>query len=122
MLELSRRAILCIRCALYQFTIVQLKSIIKLLFQDLHYFPFRPADRIVCSWTAMEAITPANGCLIVLPGTHKGVLHQHDYPSWENGVNKMYHGVRGYDNHPVVELPMEKGITKTCCNGSNFVY
>lgn len=79
--------------------------------QDLHYFPFRPADRIVCSWTAMERITPDNGCLIVLPGTHKGVLHQHDYPDWEKGVNKMYHGVRGYDNHPVVELPMEKGDT-----------
>jgi len=81
------------------------------LHQDLHYFPFRPADRIVCAWTAMERITPANGCLVVLPGTHKGVLLQHDYPDWENGVNKMYHGVRGYDNHPVVELPMEKGDT-----------
>lgn len=57
----------------------------------------------------MERITPENGCLIVLPGTHKGVLHQHDYPDWQNGVNKMYHGVRGFDDHPVVELPMEKG-------------
>ena len=53
------------------------------LHQDLHYFPFRPADRIVCAWTAIERITPDNGCLIVLPGTHKGVLHQHDYPDWE---------------------------------------
>lgn len=81
------------------------------LHQDLHYFPFRPADRIVCAWTAMERITPENGCLIVLPGTHKGVLLQHDYPDWEKGVNKMYHGVRGYDDHPVVELCMEKGDT-----------
>lgn len=81
------------------------------LHQDLHYFPFRPADRIVCAWTAMEHITPANGCLFVLPGTHKGVLHQHDYPDWQNGVNKMYHGVRGFDDHPVIELPMEKGDT-----------
>lgn len=79
----------------------------------MHYFPFRPADRIVCAWTAMERITPANGCLIVLPGTHKGVLHQHDYPDWENGVNKMYHGVRGYDDHPAVELSMEKGICES---------
>lgn len=23
----------------------------------------------------------------------------------------MYHGVRGYDDHPMVELPMEKGDT-----------
>jgi len=81
------------------------------LHQDLHYFPFRPADRIVCAWTAMERITPENGCLVVIPGSHKGVLLQHDYPNWENGVNKAYHGIKGYDGHPVVELPMEKGDT-----------
>lgn len=63
----------------------------------------------------MERINSENGCLIVLPGTHKGVLQQHDYPNWENGVNKMYHGVRGYDDHPVVELPMEKGSKLKSC-------
>ena len=48
------------------------------LHQDLHYFPFRPADRIVCAWTAMEHIDDKNGCLVVLPGTHAQVstLHQ----------------------------------------------
>ncbi|XP_074980642.1 phytanoyl-CoA dioxygenase, peroxisomal isoform X2 [Caretta caretta] len=51
--------------------------------QDLHYFPFRPADHIVCAWTAMERIDRSNGCLVVLPGTHKGSLKQHDYPDWE---------------------------------------
>merc|ERR1719211_665233 len=24
--------------------------------QDLHYFPFRPSNRIVCAWTAMEKV------------------------------------------------------------------
>lgn len=79
------------------------------LHQDLHYFPFRPADRICAAWTAMEKITAENGCLIVLPGSHKGTLQKHDYP--DDGVNKMYHGVLGYDDHPMVELPMEKGDT-----------
>ncbi|PWA20032.1 hypothetical protein CCH79_00016053 [Gambusia affinis] len=51
--------------------------------QDLHYFPFRPTDYIVCAWTAMERVTRQNGCLVVLPGTHKGVLREHDYPDWE---------------------------------------
>lgn len=51
--------------------------------QDLHYFPFRPADRIVCSWTAMEKVTRQNGCLVVLPGTHTSTLQEHDYPEWE---------------------------------------
>ncbi|XP_066561120.1 phytanoyl-CoA dioxygenase, peroxisomal [Amia ocellicauda] len=80
--------------------------------QDLHYFPFRPADRIVCAWTAMERVDRSNGCLVVLPGTHKGTLKQHDYPEWEGGVNKMYHGIRDYDpQQPRVHLVMEKGDT-----------
>ncbi|XP_049422984.1 phytanoyl-CoA dioxygenase, peroxisomal [Epinephelus fuscoguttatus] len=80
--------------------------------QDLHYFPFRPADRIICSWTAMEKVNRQNGCLVVLPGTHTGTLQEHDYPEWEGGVNKMYHGLRGYDPKlPRVHLEMEKGDT-----------
>ncbi|KAK2721461.1 hypothetical protein QYM36_003672 [Artemia franciscana] len=81
------------------------------LHQDLHYFPFRPADRIVCAWTAMERIFVDNGCLFVIPGSHKGPLLQHEYPNWENGVNKMYHGIRGCDDAPVVNLIMDKGDT-----------
>lgn len=80
--------------------------------QDLHYFPFRPADRIVCAWTAMETVNRQNGCLVVLPGTHIGTLKEHDYPDWEGGVNKMYHGVRDYNpEHARVHLEMEKGDT-----------
>ncbi|XP_048862534.1 phytanoyl-CoA dioxygenase, peroxisomal [Brienomyrus brachyistius] len=82
------------------------------LHQDLHYFPFRPADRIVCAWTAMEHIHQRNGCLVVLPGTHCGTLKEHDYPEWEGGVNKMYHGVRDYNPElPRIHLEMEKGDT-----------
>jgi phytanoyl-CoA hydroxylase len=51
--------------------------------QDLHYFPFRPANRIVCAWTAMEKVHRGNGCLVVVPGTHKGVLEEHVYPEWQ---------------------------------------
>ncbi|KAM9771474.1 phytanoyl-CoA dioxygenase, peroxisomal [Syngnathus typhle] len=80
--------------------------------QDLHYFPFRPADRIVCAWTALERVNRQNGCLVVLPGTHTGTLKEHDYPEWEGGVNKMYHGVRDYNpDHPRIHLEMEKGDT-----------
>jgi phytanoyl-CoA hydroxylase len=56
------------------------------LHQDLYYFPFRPADRIVCSWTAMEKVNRENGCLVVLPGSHKGELLQHEYPEWEVNI------------------------------------
>lgn len=80
--------------------------------QDLHYFPFRPANRVAASWTAMEHIDGQNGCLVAFPGTHrKGILYQHEYPQWEGGVNKAYHGIRGVDDQPKVELHMEKGDT-----------
>ncbi|XP_060064627.1 phytanoyl-CoA dioxygenase, peroxisomal-like [Ylistrum balloti] len=80
--------------------------------QDLYYFPFRPANRVVCAWTAMEKVNRQNGCLVVLPGTHKGKLLQHDYPEWEGGVNKYYHGVRDFDpNTARVHLVMEPGDT-----------
>lgn len=44
------------------------------LHQDLHYFPFRPANKIFCAWTAMEAVNRENGCLVAIPGSHKGQL------------------------------------------------
>lgn len=58
------------------------------LHQDLHYFPFRPANRIVCAWTAMEKVNRENGCLVAVPGSHKGELLAHDYPDWEV-ISKM---------------------------------
>jgi phytanoyl-CoA hydroxylase len=81
--------------------------------QDLHYFPFRPAERIVCAWTAMEKITRSNGCLVVVPGTHTYELLEHDYPKWEGGVNKMCLGIMNYnpDRDDRVWVEMEEGDT-----------
>jgi len=80
--------------------------------QDLHYFPFRPADRIICAWTAMEPVTRQNGCLVVVPGSHKGSLLPHVYPEWEGGVNKMYHGIQNFDpSMRRIHLEMDTGDT-----------
>ena len=45
----------------------------------------------------MEKINRQNGCLVVLPGTHKGEFLKHGYPNWNGGVNKMYYGIQDYD-------------------------
>lgn len=63
------------------------------LHQDLYYFPFRPANPIVCAWTAMETVNRENGCLVAIPGSHKGQLLDHAYPDWEGPINSLYHGV-----------------------------
>lgn len=83
--------------------------------QDLYYFPFRPADRIVASWTAMEPCTRENGCLFVSPGTHTlDRVFPHDYPPGaEPGtVNKFYHGILDLpETTNWIYLEMEPGDT-----------
>jgi len=81
--------------------------------QDLWYFPFRPAHQIVASWTAMQHIDKENGCLFVQPGTHKGKLYVHEYPS-DGVVNKAYHGIHGLtekDGDNMFHVIMEPGDT-----------
>jgi phytanoyl-CoA hydroxylase len=86
------------------------------LHQDLLYFPFRPADRIVASWTALERVTKENGCLVALPGTHKGELVPHENPDFEF-LNGGYFGARFADAEKDdlmqqrVHLEMEPGDT-----------
>ncbi|XP_076653473.1 phytanoyl-CoA dioxygenase, peroxisomal-like [Halictus rubicundus] len=83
--------------------------------QDLYYFPFRPADLIVASWTAMEPCNRENGCLYVAPGTHAiDHLHKHDYPpgSGPRSVNKFYHGILDLpESTEWLNLEMEPGDT-----------
>ncbi len=64
------------------------------LHQDIIYFPFRPPERIVATWTALEPVTRENGCLVGIPGSHKGEIHTHELPDWEH-VNLGYVGVSG---------------------------
>lgn len=81
------------------------------LHQDLLYFPFRPAERIVATWTALERCTRENGCLAVVPGTQRGALLAHGNPDWEF-VNGGYFGAKEVGAHPDrVHLEMEPGDT-----------
>ena len=80
------------------------------LHQDLLYFPFRPADRIVATWTALEPCTRENGCLAVVPGTHRGELLAHENPDWEH-LNFAYFGAKGGPRAKRVHLEMNPGDT-----------
>lgn len=75
--------------------------------QDLHYFPFRPVDKIVCAWTAMEKVNRQNGCLVVVPGTHTGTLHEHDYPEWEVWVLRQ----EGW-RHPHINMDLTSVVSR----------
>ena len=62
------------------------------LHQDLRYFRLRPADGIVCAWTALTRTSRVNGCLAVIPSSHKGELLSHGDPDWEH-VNYGFFGI-----------------------------
>lgn len=93
------------------------------LHQDLIYFPFRPADRIVGVWTALDTITRENGCLVMIPGSHKGETLAHDYPDWEH-KNHLFVGVKDLDASGRVHIEMEPGDTvffhSNIIHGSGF--
>lgn len=48
--------------------------------QDDAYFMFEPLDGIVGTWTALDEATPENGCMHVIPASHRGgpKPHYHD--------------------------------------------
>jgi len=77
--------------------------------QDLLYFPIRPASKIVAAWTALEKITPENGCLTVIPGSHLKGLIPHEIQSQNVG----YQGVKNIQGkeQEKVYLHMEPGDT-----------
>jgi phytanoyl-CoA hydroxylase len=39
--------------------------------QDTAYFAMEPLELILGTWTALDAATPANGCMHVVPASHK---------------------------------------------------
>lgn len=65
--------------------------------QDLAYFPFGPANRIVAAWASLEDATKENGSLNIMPKTHKGRFFDHIYPDWNGEVNKAYFGIKEYE-------------------------
>lgn len=81
------------------------------LHQDLLYFPFRPAEKIVGIWIALSDTRRENGTLAVVPGSHKGgELHDHETPShMEEGINLAYEGVKEIDISKRVHIEAKAG-------------
>ncbi len=76
--------------------------------QDQLYFPLEPADRVVGTWTAIDRASRENGCLCVIPGTHREPLRQHVLPDWP-WVNKYFFGVEGVDVSKRIHVELEPG-------------
>jgi phytanoyl-CoA hydroxylase len=80
------------------------------LHQDLRYFSMRPASAIVAVWTAMLPTNRDNGCLAVIPGSHKEGILTHGTPDWDY-VNHGFFGIDEVDRQRRQHVPMEPGDT-----------
>ena len=82
------------------------------LHQDLLYFPLRPPERMLGVCTALAPMTRENGCLAVVPGSHRAGLREHAEPDWD-WVNAFFFGVELDESELAarVHLEMQPGDT-----------
>jgi ectoine hydroxylase-related dioxygenase (phytanoyl-CoA dioxygenase family) len=76
--------------------------------QDSHYFPFDPPQPILGVWLAVTEATLENGCLHVLPGSHREPVHEH-VPDARPGANYGYVEIVDHDMAASVPVLMEPG-------------
>lgn len=75
--------------------------------QDSSYFPFDKAPQ-VGAWLATSAATKENGCLVILPGSHKEVIHEH-LPDDRPGSNYGYTEIKDHDFKKEMPLFLNTG-------------
>jgi phytanoyl-CoA hydroxylase len=75
--------------------------------QDEHYFPFDRHPQLGL-WLAVTAATRENGCLWVLPGSHREPLHAHG-PDRRPGANYGYVEIVDHDMSGAVPVLMQPG-------------
>lgn len=76
--------------------------------QDSYYFPFEPARPIVGVWLAITEATLGNGCLHVLPGSHREPVHEH-VPDRRPHANIGYVEIVDHDMSGSVPVLMDPG-------------
>lgn len=74
--------------------------------QDKFYFRSRfQTETTIGTWTAIDAADQGNGCLYVIPGSHKkDIFQHHDLEGSQQREFKLAHGVCNEDGVPV-EIP-----------------
>jgi ectoine hydroxylase-related dioxygenase (phytanoyl-CoA dioxygenase family) len=76
--------------------------------QDSYYFPFDPPRPITGVWLAVSEATLENGCLHVLPGSHREPVHDHE-PDRRPNANYGYVEIVDHDMSDAVPVLMQPG-------------
>ena len=76
--------------------------------QDGHYWPIRPLATCTV-WVAIEDSDRGNGCLRIVPGSHRGrVLHRHSTESGHVALSERVND-DAFDAADVVDVELEAG-------------
>ena len=77
--------------------------------QDGHYWPIRPLATCTV-WLALEPSTRANGCLRVIPGSHRGqVLHPHLHEDRADLTLQQRLAAGAFDEADAVDIELQPG-------------
>ncbi|KTR97197.1 phytanoyl-CoA dioxygenase family protein [Pantoea dispersa] len=76
--------------------------------QDGAYYPLDPI-RLCTLWLSLTDSTPENGCLKVIPGTHKYDLHALKEAKDERSILKRVMDITGIDTTGVVHIKTQPG-------------
>ncbi len=77
--------------------------------QDGHYWPIRPLANCT-AWVALEPSTAENGCLRVIPGSHRGgVLHPHLHEDRSDLTLNQRMADGAFDEADAVDIELEPG-------------
>ena len=76
--------------------------------QDSYYFPFDPHGPVVGIWLAVTEATLENGCLHVLPGSHREPVHEH-IPDRRPNANLGYVEIVDHDMSGSIAVTMDPG-------------
>lgn len=75
--------------------------------QDSYYFRFDLQPQVGV-WIALSRATQENGCLWVVPGSHRQAIHEH-VPDPRTGANRGYLVIVGQDTSGAIPVLMEPG-------------
>lgn len=94
-------------CFLSQFIFKNAGALGQPWHQDSHYFPFDRSPQVGI-WLAVTAATVENGCLWVLPGSHREPVHTH-VPDRRPNTNLGYVEIIDHDFSAAIPVTMEPG-------------
>lgn len=75
--------------------------------QDGHYWPLEPMD-VITIWFAITASLPSNGCVRVIPGSHRSGLHNHSPERKDNYILNQA-DPDAFDENQAVDLVLSPG-------------